>query len=108
MSISSVTYTVALLICYLSTLSIHQINYTFILHFSFFLDTIRDYISFISGKRMCPGDELSRMLSCGLVVRLFRRKRIRLASNPPTEEEMMGTVGVTLSAPHVKFFCDSL
>lgn len=57
---------------------------------------------------MCPGDELSRMLACGLVARLFRRKRIRLASNPPTEQEMMGTVGVTLSSPHVKFFCDPL
>lgn len=57
---------------------------------------------------MCPGDELSRMVSCGLVARLFRRKRIRLASKPPTEQEMMGTVGVTLASPHVQFFCDPL
>lgn len=60
------------------------------------------------GKRMCPGDELSRMLSCGLITRLFRRKRIRLAHDPPNPEEMRGTVGVTLAPPAVKFYCEPI
>lgn len=55
---------------------------------------------------MCPGDELSRMMSCGFVCRLFRSKRIRLASKPPSEEEMQGTVGLTLSPPSVLYYCD--
>lgn len=60
------------------------------------------------GKRMCPGDELSRMLSCGLVVRLLRRKRIRLACHPPSVKEMQGNVGLTLTPPAVKYYCDPL
>lgn len=57
---------------------------------------------------MCPGDELSRMLSCGLVARLFRRKRLRLASDPPSHEAMKGTVGLTLAPPRVEYFCDPI
>lgn len=57
---------------------------------------------------MCPGDELSRMLACSLVARLFRRRRIRLASDPPTAEQMQGTVGVTLAPPVVQYYCDAL
>ncbi|KOB77579.1 Uncharacterized protein OBRU01_03830, partial [Operophtera brumata] len=52
------------------------------------------------------GDELSRMLSCGLVSRLFSKCRIRLASEPPADEEMRGIVGVTLSPPHVLYYCE--
>ncbi|XP_052750591.1 cytochrome P450 306a1 [Galleria mellonella] len=68
----------------------------------------QEFIPFQTGKRMCPGDELSRMLSCGLVTRLFRRKRVRLASNPPTLEEMQGKVGVTLTPPAVHYYCDDV
>lgn len=57
---------------------------------------------------MCPGDELSRMLSVGLIVRLLRSFRIRFDSDPPTAKEMQGKVGVTLSAPEVLFICESL
>lgn len=57
---------------------------------------------------MCPGDELSRMLSAGLIVRLLRSFRIRLASDPPTTKEMQGKVGVTLSAPAALFICENL
>lgn len=55
---------------------------------------------------MCPGDELSRMLACGLVARLFRRRRVRLATDPPSMKDMQGTVGVTLSPPTVSYYCD--
>lgn len=57
---------------------------------------------------MCPGDELSRMLSCGLVARLFRRFRIRLAGEIPSEEALQGTVGITLSPPQVLYYCDPI
>ncbi|CAH2086632.1 unnamed protein product [Euphydryas editha] len=67
-----------------------------------------EFIPFQTGKRMCPGDELSRMISVGLIARLFRSFRVRLASKPPTEEEMQGKVGVTLSAPEALFICDTL
>ncbi|KAJ0180430.1 hypothetical protein K1T71_003834 [Dendrolimus kikuchii] len=68
----------------------------------------QEFIPFQTGKRMCPGDELSRMLASGFVTRLFRCKRIRLASKPPSEEEMQGTVGVTLSPPSMLYYCDSV
>lgn len=57
---------------------------------------------------MCPGDELSRMISVGLIAQLFRSFRITLASKPPTDDEMQGKVGVTLSAPEVLFSCEAL
>ncbi|XP_050345059.1 cytochrome P450 306a1 isoform X1 [Nymphalis io] len=68
----------------------------------------QEFIPFQTGKRMCPGDELSRMLSAGLIARLLRSFRIQLASKPPTDEEMQGTVGVTLSAPHTLFICEAI
>ncbi|KAF9802309.1 hypothetical protein SFRURICE_008991 [Spodoptera frugiperda] len=67
-----------------------------------------EFIPFQTGKRMCPGDELSRMLACGLVARLFRRRRVRLATDPPSTKDMQGTVGVTLSPPTVSYYCDPL
>ncbi|XP_047509971.1 cytochrome P450 306a1 isoform X1 [Pieris napi] len=66
----------------------------------------QEFIAFQTGKRMCPGDELSRMISVGLIARFFKTFKLRLASDPPTEEEMMGKVGLTLSPPETKFFCD--
>ncbi|CAH0701906.1 unnamed protein product [Spodoptera exigua] len=68
----------------------------------------QEFIPFQTGKRMCPGDELSRMLACGLVARLFRRRRVRLATDPPSTKDMQGTVGVTLSPPTVLYFCDPI
>ncbi|XP_061712129.1 cytochrome P450 306a1 [Cydia pomonella] len=68
----------------------------------------QEFIPFQTGKRMCPGDELSRMISCGLVAKLFRRSRLRLASDPPSEEDMKGKVGLTLTPPPVLFYCDTL
>lgn len=54
---------------------------------------------------MCPGDELSRMMSCGLITRLFRHMRVQLADDPPTEVEMQGTVGVTMTPPKTLYVC---
>ncbi|OWR52346.1 cytochrome P450 CYP306A1 [Danaus plexippus plexippus] len=68
----------------------------------------QEFIPFQTGKRMCPGDELSRMLTVGFMVQLFRSFRVRLESKPPSTKEMQGKVGVTLSPPHVLFVCDSL
>ncbi|KAI8435146.1 hypothetical protein MSG28_003522 [Choristoneura fumiferana] len=68
----------------------------------------QEFIPFQTGKRMCPGDELSRMISCGLVARLLRRKKIRLASDRPSQEEMRGKVGLTLTPPPVLYYCDPL
>ncbi|XP_014368135.2 cytochrome P450 306a1 [Papilio machaon] len=65
----------------------------------------QQFIPFQTGKRMCPGDELSRMMSCGLITRLFRHMRVRLADEPPTEEEMQGTVGVTMTPPKKLYVC---
>ncbi|KAG6450070.1 cytochrome P450 306a1 [Manduca sexta] len=67
----------------------------------------QEFIPFQTGKRMCPGDELSRMLASGFIARLFRRKRVRLASIP-SQEDMQGTVGVTLAPPRVQYFCDPI
>nr|ASX93985.1 cytochrome P450 CYP306A1 [Zygaena filipendulae] len=66
----------------------------------------RQFIPFQTGKRMCPGDELSRMLTSSLVVQILRRRRIRLASEPPSTVAMQGSVGVTLTPPHVFYHCD--
>lgn len=65
-----------------------------------------EYLYVLTGKRMCPGDELSRMVSVGFIARFFRTFKIRLASEPPTEDEMMGKVGLTLSPPEAMFMCD--
>ncbi|KAG7307186.1 hypothetical protein JYU34_007339 [Plutella xylostella] len=66
----------------------------------------QEFIPFQTGKRMCPGDELSRMLACGLVARLLRHWRLRLASPPPSPQEMRGVVGVTLAPPRVLYRCE--
>lgn len=71
------------------------------------LEVIKSIYMFV-GKRMCPGDELSRMISCGLIVRLLRRRRIRLAGEHPTEEELLGNVGVTLTPPPMEYYCDPI
>lgn len=66
----------------------------------------QEFIPFQTGKRMCPGDELSRMLSAGFIARLLRRKRIKLAGKRPTDEQMQGIVGVTLAPPPVLYYCE--
>lgn len=76
----------------------------FFINFYFLLTCPLKIFSF-PGKRMCPGDELFRMMSCGLITRLFRHTRIELAQDPPTDKEMQGIVGVTLTPPKTLFTC---
>ncbi|CAK1552156.1 unnamed protein product [Leptosia nina] len=66
----------------------------------------QEFIPFQTGKRMCPGDELARMLSVGLITRFLRNVKIRLANPPPTEEELMGNVGLTLTPPNTDYICE--
>ncbi|CAH2237600.1 cytochrome P450 306a1 [Pararge aegeria] len=66
----------------------------------------QEFIPFQTGKRMCPGDELSRMLTVGLIVRLLRAFRISLSSDTPTAEQMKGEVGLVLTPPEVLYICE--
>ncbi|XP_050666565.1 cytochrome P450 306a1 [Leptidea sinapis] len=68
----------------------------------------QEFIPFQTGKRMCPGDELSRMITAGFVVRFLRAFKVSLASEKPTDFEMLGTVGVTLAPPHALFRCETI
>ncbi|GBP90239.1 Cytochrome P450 306a1 [Eumeta japonica] len=68
----------------------------------------QEFIPFQTGKRMCPGDELSRMVSCGVLTRLLRGWRVRLAGDAPSAEDLLGTVGVTLAPPKVLYHCEKI
>ncbi|XP_041976934.1 cytochrome P450 306a1 [Aricia agestis] len=68
----------------------------------------QEFIPFQTGKRMCPGDELSRMISTCFIVYLFRSVRLSLASDPPTEKELEGQIGLTLAPPKVLFRCEAV
>ncbi|GBP95126.1 Cytochrome P450 306a1 [Eumeta japonica] len=68
----------------------------------------QEFIPFQTGKRACPGDELSRMVSCGVLTRLLRGWRVRLAGDAPSAEDLLGTVGVTLAPPKVLYHCEKI
>ncbi|XP_052747017.1 cytochrome P450 306a1-like [Bicyclus anynana] len=68
----------------------------------------QELITFQAGKRMCPGDELSRMSIVGHIARLLRAFRIRLSSEPPTAEQMKGNTGISLMPPELLYICEPI